>query len=382
MGAIFDRLFLSPEGSYFLFGPRGCGKSTWLRVLHADAHWIDLLDEGRYQRYLADPALFSAELEALDDGGRVVVDEVQRLPNLLNFVHQKIEAKGLRFALSGSSARKLRKAGVNLLAGRAVLRRLHPYLPEELGDSFDLQEALDTGLLPIVRASPDPRDTLSSYAELYLKEEIQAEALTRNLAGFARFLPIAALFHSQALNVSSLARDAGVARTTVQGYLQILEDTHFGFQLPAFEARLRVREKRQAKLYWVDPGIVRVLSGRLDAHDPQTMGAIFEGWIAQCLRAYDDYNGLYDQIGYWSPAEARSTEVDFLLRRGDRFVAIEVKASRRWRPEMMTGLKAIAGLSGLERRIVVYLGDEKLVPERGIEVLPVMTFLDEVQRGL
>jgi len=177
-----------------------------------------------------------------------VVDEVQRLPGLLNVIHQKLETRRLRFALSGSSARKLRRSGVNLLAGRAVRRSLHPFVPEELEGSFSLARTLEWGALPIVWAAPDKQDALEAYVQMYLKEEIQAEAATRNLPGFARFLPIAGLFHGQTLNVSALARDAGVARTTVQGYLEILEDTLFTFQLPAYEARLRVRERRHPKL--------------------------------------------------------------------------------------------------------------------------------------
>ncbi len=381
-GGLRQRFFRPPKGSYFLFGPRGCGKSTWLRHLHPEAHWIDLLDEGRYQSYLVDPSLFSAELEALPNRSMVVVDEMQRLPNLLNVVHQKIESKRLRFALSGSSARKLRRSGVNLLAGRAALRRLHPYLPAELGGAFRLAEVLESGALPIIQGAESRRDALSSYVQLYLKEEIQAEAVTRNLGGFARFLPIAALFHAQSLNVSSLARDAGVARTTVQGYLQILEDTLFTFELPAYEARLRVRERRHPKLYWIDPGLVRALLGASGAGERGASGALLEGWIAQCLRAYDDYRGLYDEIAYWAPADARETEVDFLLRRGRRFVAIEVKAASRWRPELAKGVRAIASLRGVERRIVVYQGARALRPEPGIEVLPVEVFLGEVQRGL
>jgi len=382
MADTVQRLFAPPKGSYFLFGPRGSGKSTWLRRLHPDAHWIDLLDEGRYQAYLVDPSLFSSELEALADRSTVVIDEVQRLPNLLNVVHQKIETKRLRFALSGSSARKLRRGGVNLLAGRALLRHLHAYVPQELGSRFRLDEALDVGTLPIIDAAENRRDALSSYVHLYLREEIQAEAATRNLAGFARFLPIAALFHGQALNVSSLARDAGVARTTVQGYLQILDDTLFTFQVPAYEARLRVREKRHPKLYWVDPGLVRAVAGRSGSPDAEALGPLFEGWIAQCLRAHNDYAGLYDEIAYWAPAEARNTEVDFLLRRGKRFIAIEVKAARRWRSDLAKGLRAVADLKGVERRIVVYMGNQVLRPEPGIEVLPHAKFMAEVQSGL
>jgi len=382
MADIVARLFRPPRGSYFLFGPRGSGKSTWLRQLHPDAHWIDLLDEGIFQGYLVDPSSLSNELDALDEGTRVVIDEVQRLPSLLNVVHQKIEQKRLRFSLSGSSARKLRRGGVNLLAGRAVLRRLHAYLPEELGKSFRLADALETGTLPIIHSSEDPRDSLSSYVQLYLKEEIQAEAATRNLAGFARFLSIVALFHGQSLNVSSLARDAGVARTTVQGYLQILDDTLLSFRLPAYETRLRVREKRHPKLYWVDPGLVRTIAGSYGPPGPDQIGPLFEGFIAQCLRAYDDYHGLYDTIAYWSPAQARQTEVHFLLRRGGRFVAIEAKATRRWRPDLAKGLRAISELAGIDRRIVVYMGSRALRPEPGIEVLPVVEFLEQASAGL
>ncbi len=381
-GMQYARLFEPPRGSYFLFGPRGSGKSTWLRILHPEAHWIDLLDEGIYQRFLVDPGLFSAELDALPDGATVVVDEVQRLPNLLNVVHQKIEAKRLRFALSGSSARKLRRSGVNLLAGRAVRRALHPFVPEELGDDFDVERILREGALPLVWASEDARDTLRSYVQMYLKEEIQAEAVTRNLSGFARFLPIAGLFHAQTLNVSSLARDAGVARTTVQGYLQILEDTLFTFQVPALESRLRVRERRHPKLYWVDPGLVDAVVEAASPEPAVPRGARFEGWIAQLLRVYREYRGLYDRLSYWSPAGAKNTEVDFVLSRGREFIALEVKASHRWRPDYLTGLRAIEDLPGLRRRIVVYLGTQELRPEPDIEVLPLARFLSELERGL
>lgn len=381
MAATFPRLFAPPKGSYFLFGPRGTGKSTWLARIHPDAHWIDLLDEGRYQTYLVQPATFSAELDALPNRTAVVVDEIQRLPNLLNTVHQKIEAKRLRFVLSGSSARKLRRSGVNLLAGRATRRDLHPFVPEELGTSFRLRDALTTGMLPVIHGAEDREEALAGYVRMYLKEEIQAEAATRNLPGFARFLPTAALFHAQMLNTAALARDAGVARTTVQGYLQILDDTLFTFQVPAYETRLRVREKRHPKLYWIDPGLVRAVLGMRDEEALHAEGSLFEGWIAQLLRAYRDYRGICDDINWWAPAEAKTTEVDFLLKRGRRFVAIEVKCSQRWRPEFGKGLRAIEGLRGLERRIVVYRGKQVLRPEPRIEVLPLENFLEELQRG-
>jgi len=229
-----------------------------------------------------------------------------------------MEESGLRFALCGSSARKLKRAGVNLLGGRAVLRRMHPFLPEELGEDFDLEAALRYGTLPLVWMARDRDERVQAYTRLYLKEEIQAEALVRNLPGFARFLSVAALFHGQTINVSSVARDAGVARTTVIGYVEILEETMLTFSLPAFEGRLRVRERKAPKLYWTDSGIVRAARRVSGEVHPEERGALFEGLVAQYLRAAADLYGLYDEMYYWAPAGARSTEVDFLLSHGDR----------------------------------------------------------------
>ena len=258
----------SPKRSFFLFGPRGAGKSTWIRHAVDAVKTFDLLSEELYQRLLVTPGAFAAELRVVEAGSWVVVDEIQRIPALLNEVHRFIEERQLRFVLSGSSARRLKQAGVNLLAGRAVRRYMHPFVPEEIGDSFSLDAALRFGTLPIVWDQADDRDreeTLRAYAQLYLKEEIQAEALVRDLPAFARFLPVAALCHGQTINVSSLARDAGVARTTVAGYLGILEDTLLCFQLAGCEPRLRVKERKHPKLYWADPGIVRAVRGGADA---------------------------------------------------------------------------------------------------------------------
>ena len=237
----FSRVLSLPRGSFFLFGARGTGKSTWLREHMPKATFVDLLDEGLYQALLADPSLLGQRLRSLDAGAQVVIDEIQRLPSLLNEVHRFIESRKLVFALSGSSARKLRRAGTNLLAGRAVRRELHPLVPEELGAAFDLERVLEHGTIALVWDRGGDRDVLEAYVQTYLREEIQAEALVRNLAGFARFLPVAALFHGQVLNAAALARDAGVSRTTVLGYLDVLEDTLLGFRLHPYEGRLRVK---------------------------------------------------------------------------------------------------------------------------------------------
>lgn len=379
---MYARHLRAPKGSFFLLGPRGTGKTTWLRDAFPKAVWIDLLEEARYQRYLADAALLGRELDALPRGRTVVIDEVQRLPQLLNEVHRQIERNGHRFALTGSSARKLRRAGVNLLAGRAVQRTMHPLAPTELGDDFDLARALRFGTLPVVWTSDEPADTLEAYARLYLREEIQHEALVRNLPGFVRFLPIAALMHGQVLNVSGLARDAGVARTTVEDYVGVLEDTLVAMRLDAFESRLRVRERRHPKLYFVDPGIVRALRGRTGATHAEERGALLEGMVFGLLRLYRDLGRLdAERITYWAPADARDTEVDFVVSRGDDHVAVEVKASPTLRKEHTKGLRALADLPGLVRRILVYTGETEQRTADGIDVLPLARFAEELERG-
>ena len=367
-----------PKTSFFLLGPRGTGKSTWLRAELPRAHVVDLLDEARYQSYLADPSVFAAELRAVAPGSWVVVDEVQRLPSLLNEVHRAIEDRRLRFALSGSSARKLRRGGVNLLGGRARVLTMFPFVPEELAGEFRLERALRHGTLPLVWTSDDPRATLSAYVQLYLKEEIQAEALVRNLPGFARFLPVAGLMHGQILNVSTLARDAGVSRTTVTGYVEILEDTLLAVRLPAFEGQLRVRERRHPKLYVFDPGVARALKRQLGAVGAEERGALFEGLVLMLLRHYQERDELCDDIAYWAPAEARTTEVDFVLSRGKEFVALEAKTTRVIRPEDLRGLRAIAELGGLSRRVLVYLGNRRLRTQDGIDIWP----FDELTQAL
>jgi predicted AAA+ superfamily ATPase len=366
--------------SFFLLGPRGTGKSTWLRATYPDAHVIDLLSEERYQRYLARPGAFADELRALAPGSTVVVDEVQRLPALLNEVQHFIEERRLRFVLCGSSARKLKQAGVNLLAGRALRRAMHPFLPEELGADFDLETALRWGTLPIVWQSPGRDETLAAYAQFYLKEEIQAEAIVRNLPGFARFLPIAALCHGQTVNVSNIARESGVARTTVGGYLEILEETLLCFRVPGFEGKLRVRERRLPKWYWCDPGLARAMRGTRGAPAAEERGALFEGFVAQLLRAYRDYNALCDSIAYWCP-ERRGAEVDFVLTRGDEHLAIEVKSGAQFSDRWCAGLRALAPLPNLRRRLIACPGGVRLRTEDGIDVLPLAELAAELAAG-
>ncbi|MBI4353379.1 MAG: ATP-binding protein [Candidatus Omnitrophica bacterium] len=362
-------------------GSRGTGKSTWIHHSFPQARTFNLLDESLYQSLLRDISLFSGELNTLSQNTWVVVDEVQRLPELLNEAHRFIETKNLRFVLCGSSARKLKKQGTNLLAGRALKRTMYPFVPEELGKDFDIETALAFGTLPVIWQSLSKKESLSAYVELYLKEEIQAEALVRNLPGFARFLPIAALFHAQTLNTSGLSRDAGVSRTTVSGYIQILEDTLMAFRLPAFEGGLRVREKRHPKFYWIDAGLVRAVKKQFSPLSHEERGSIFEGWVANLLRIYGDYHDLFDDWYYWSPAEAKQTEVDFLLKRRNEFIAVEAKSTPTVSSIQLAGLRAIEELKNVKRRILVYAGKRTLRTPDGIDILPLSEFTQTLERA-
>jgi predicted AAA+ superfamily ATPase len=372
----YSRLLRSPTASFFLLGARGIGKSTWARSRYDHAFRVDLLDEALYQRLLAEPGLFAGMLGAVTEGEWVVVDEVQRIPGLLNEVHRFIENRRLRFALLGSSARKLKTAGTNLLAGRALWKTMLPLVPEELGGDFDLERALRFGTIPLVWTAEDQRATLEAYVQLYLREEIKAEALVRNLPGFARFLPVAALFHGQAVNVSSIARDAGTARTTIAGYLDILEDTLLAWRLSAFEARLRVRERKHPKLYWIDPGLVRAVKRQLGPVGAEERGALLEGWVHTLLRVYGEERELFDDIHYWSPLQARGLEVDFVLRRGRELLAVEVKAATKYSRSQLGGLKAIGELPDVVRRILVYGGTDRLAVADGVEVWPIQHLVE------
>jgi len=228
--------------------------------------------------------------------------------------------------------------------------------------------------MPIVWDSVSKQETLSAYVQLYLKEEIQAEALVRNLSGFARFLPIAALLHGQNVNVTNIAREAGVARTTVTGYLDILEETLLCFRLPAYEAKLRARERKLPKWYWRDPGIVRTMKRASGPMAPEEKGALFEGLVAQLLRAFRDYRGICEEIVYRAPSDRTTPEVDFILIRGSELIAVEAKSGETFKDAWCKGLRTIEPLEGLKRRIVVYLRGPALKTREGIEVMSLGQF--------
>lgn len=374
---MYKRLLSVPDRSFFLFGVRGVGKSTWVDAALGGAVRINLLQEALFHNLLLEPGLFRQLLSEVRRGDWVVVDEIQRIPNLLNEVHGLIEERGARFALIGSSARKLKAAGVNLLAGRALNLSMYPLTPHELGAEFELDKVLKFGSIPLIWCSSNPQSTLQSYTELYLREEIRAEGLVRNLGGFVRFLPIAALMHGQELNVSGIARDAGVARSTVEGYLAILEDSLLTFRLPGYTPRLKVRERRGSKLYWVDPGLVRATKRQFGEITEEERGSLFEGWVLTLLRTYNLDLSVFHDIHYWSPTNSK-TEVDFILRLNSSLLALEVKSSRRFNSRLLKGLRAIADLPNLEKRILVYRGEMSFRTDDGIHVWTVNDFIDRL----
>ena len=366
-----SRIINIPENeTNFLFGVRGSGKTSLLEQLFPSALYIDLLDTSLYQKYLSNIGQFYETVSAFRNDGLVIVDEIQKMPHLLDEVHRLIESSKRRFILTGSSARKIKAGGVNLLGGRAGTKFLHPFIPEELGEDFDLNQALRYGLLPIVWSSDNKNNKLRNYTETYLTEEIKAEALIRNIPAFARFLEVAALYHGQVVNMSAVARDSENKEHHIRNFFSILEDTMLGFFLPAYQAKLRVKEQKKDKFYLIDPGIARALKKNFGPVSVDEKGFLFEGLIAQILRAYRDYRGFYEAIYYWSSSEAQKTEVDFLLKKGKELIAIEVKAKTQVSSQDYKGLKAISELPTVKRRIVVYLGKAIRKTENGIEIWP------------
>ena len=379
MTAMFTRQPVPPDASFFLLGPRGTGKSTWLRAAFPQARWYDLLHTEEYVRLLADPSVFRREIEGLAGSGWVVVDEVQRIPSLLNEVHSLIARLGdrWRFALCGSSARKLRRLDVNLLAGRAINRTFFPLTWTELGQSIAVDDILAFGLLPAVRSKPDGAvDLLEAYAVNYLREEIQQEALVRDLGSFARFLKVAGLLNAQAVNLSSVASEAAVARVTVQRYFEVLAGTLVGFWLPAWQPRLKVRERAAPKFYFFDPGIARAAAGRLRAplHEVER-GPLLETWVLHELRSHLAWHPLGGELSYYRTGAG--VEVDFIWQGPTAQVGIEVKASPRWRPEHGAALKELVARGAIQRAVAVYEG-ASAQQDGPIRVLPVQEFCTDL----
>ena len=322
-----SRFFQVPDQSCFLFGPRGTGKSTWLRHRLPDALFLDLLDPALHRSLSARPERLRELLAGAPAARTVVIDEVQRIPELLTVVHAVLEEPSPpRFVLTGSSARKLRRGGVDLLGGRAVRRTLHPFMAAEL-PAFDLGRALRIGLLPLVAGAPDPAGVLDAYASLYLDQEVTAEGLTRNVGQFARFLEAVSFSHGALLNVAAVARECGAERKVVAGYVGILEDLLLAFRLPVFRRRAKRATVAHDKLYLFDAGVFRALrpQGPLD-RPAELEGPALEGLVAQHLRAWAAYSARGADVFFWRTRAG--AEVGFVVYGETGFQAFEVKNAR------------------------------------------------------
>ncbi len=389
LNRLVPRLLRPPERSFFLFGPRGTGKSTWLRQVLPGALRLDLLDSSLFLELSRDPHRLENLIGDLPAGTWVVLDEIQKVPALLDEVHRLLELKRWRFALCGSSARKLLRGGANLLAGRALTLAMESFSAAELGKAFDLDFALNWGLLPFVHNEPAAAaDILAAYVNTYLKEELQAEGLIRNVPPFVRFLSVAGQFNGQSVNVQNIARDAAVARSTVDTYFGILSDTLVGHVLPAWRPGLKVREAAQPKFYWFDPGVARAAAGLLrDPVDRLWQGTALETLVFHELRVYNEVSRKHRPLSYYrTPA---GVEVDFIIetarrRPGNppRVVAIEVKRAERWDRAWDKPLRSLAETSGVktDRLIGVYCGTRSY-RFGDVQVMPLADFVRALFSG-
>ena len=370
--------------SQFLFGPRQTGKTSWIREeLDGVRYRFNLLDKKLVKALQEDPELFAGILRRQGiENGIVVVDEIQKLPFLLDEVHNLIESTDIKFLLTGSSARRLREQGMNLLGGRAGWKEMYPLVwPEIKGDVPELDFLFKTGLIPSIYLSDDPDSDLFDYVQLYLNEEIQAEALVRNLPSFERFLEIVALENSEMLNYENISKDVGVSRSAVISWFKILYDTLIAFEVPAYTKTKKRKAYASSKFYMFDLGVIRHLLGfeKIEAGSSE-YGKFFETYMAMEMRAYIGYKSRpkinISPLCYWRSLS--EFEVDFILMEK---IAIETKTTRRHTSRDLKGLKALKEEGLFSRYILVCNEDYAYSTEDGIEIVPWRQFLDELWTG-
>jgi len=373
--------FLScPPSSFFLFGPRGTGKSTWLQEQFPDALFVDLLSQETYHRYITAPDALADLVAGNADVRTFVIDEIQRVPELLTVAHRLIEGHAdVRFVMTGSSARKLKRSGVDLLAGRAVLTTSHPFMAAELGDGFSLDRALDMGLVPLVWTADDPGAVLRAYVALYLREEVQMEGLVRNIGDFSRFLQAISFSHGGVLNVSEVARECQVSRKTVEGYVSILEDLLVGCCLPVFAKRAKRQLVVHRKFYIFDAGVFRSLRPRGPLDRPEEIdGGALEGLVMQHLRAWSEYAGGSDELFFWRTKSG--SEVDFVVYGEHEFAAVEVKNAGKVNRKDLRSLRAFGEDYPQARLIFLHRGQEQVLVD-DVLCVPCERFLMGLKPG-
>lgn len=368
------RLLDPGRDHFFLLGPRGTGKTSWCSHQYPDALRVDLLSPVVLRRYSIEPEYLINVVQANTKARHIVIDEIQKLPTLLEVVHLLIERKtSQQFILTGSSARKLRRQGVNLLGGRASQKLMYPYMAMELGKRFKLDTALRQGMLPVVWGAEEPLAVLDAYNALYLHEEVQMEGLVRNIGAFARFLQAMSFSHAAVLNLANVSREAQVSRKTVEGYLEIIEDLLLGFRIDVFSKRAKRELAAHPKFYFFDTGVFRANRpvGPLDAA-AELDGAALEGLVAQHLRAWCSYSAGKHNLHYW---QTRSrTEIDFVIYGESGLYAIEVKNARRIDSSDLTALKHFAEDYPQSHRYLLYRGEDRLKRD-GILCMPCEEFL-------
>ena len=374
---MYSRLIQPPNRkSFFLFGPRGTGKTTWVKSVFPKAVYIDLLEAELFNDLIANPQRLSNYIPP-DFRDWVIIDEVQRIPDLLHEIHRLIETKRYHFILTGSCARKLKRKGPNLLAGRALTFSMHPLSVAELGGDFRLEHSLKFGQLPSVYTEADPQKYLEAYVKTYLEEEIRQEGLTRNLSAFARFLEAASFSQGSILNVSSVARECHVERKVVEGYFSILEDLMIGYRIPPFSKKAKRRLAAHPKFYFFDAGVYRTLRpmGPLDARE-EVDGIALETLFLQELIAQNSALHLGYKIFYWRTSNGR--EVDFVLYGTKGLLAFEINRSSRITSAMLGGLKSFLADYPVAKAYFAYTGNRRMYDNK-IEIVPVLEILNNLE---
>jgi len=357
---MFNRIIKLPidqQNSFFLFGPRGTGKTSWLKKLLPTALYLDLLDFGVYAPLAANPNRLE-NLIPPDYTDWVIIDEVQRIPELLNEVHRLIENRHIRFILTGSSARSLKRKGTNLLAGRALRYFMHPLVIQEIKSDFDLVHALNFGLLPAAVTHSNPKKYLESYVQTYLREEVQQEGLTRNIGSFTRFLEVASFSQGQVLNMSEIARELSINRLIVSNYFDILEDLLLATRIDAFGLRAKRKVVAHQKFYFFDTGVYKVLRpmGPLDSQE-EFEGSALETLFFQSLSAINDYYALDYKIYFWRTSTGQ--EVDFVIYGPNGLHAFEIKRSAKISNKSLDGLKAFSEDYPEAKLHILFLGKQR-----------------------
>jgi uncharacterized protein len=389
MDTHFPRILTPPDRSFFLFGPRGTGKSTWLKDVFPEGLYLDLLDASLSLELQRDPHRLEALAGRRAAGSWIVLDEIQKIPQLLDEVHRLMESHRWKFALCGSSARKLRRGGANLLAGRAITLNMEAFTALELGKQFDLGFSLEWGTLPFVQTDQhNAAEILAAYVSTYLKEEVREEGLVRSVPPFLRFLSIAGQLNAQIVNGHNIAREAAVPRTTVDTYFAILTDTLLGHFLPAWRPGYKVREMAHPKFYWFDSGVARAAAGLAHDHtDRAWLGTALETLIYHELRVYNEASRKMRPIAYYrTPA---GVEIDFVIETRKRqstskphVIAVEIKLAEKWDRSWGKALVDLRSNPAVvtDRLIGVYLGARSYTFGE-VEIMPVSSFLEALHKG-